>query len=72
MTSPQALQGAFTDVLEGTVDRDSFLFKWLDYLSFALRYMFIYLFGVICPMRKTVMVLQQLLMADDVAGTAGG
>ncbi|CAN0261220.1 unnamed protein product [Pylaiella littoralis] len=32
----QALQGAFTDVLEGTVDRDSFLFKWLDYLSFAL------------------------------------
>lgn len=33
----QALQGAFTDVLEGTVERDSFLFKWLDYLSFALR-----------------------------------
>lgn len=33
----QALQGAFTDVLEGTVKRDSFLFKWLDYLSFALR-----------------------------------
>lgn len=33
----QALQGAFTDVLEGTVRRDSFLFKWLDYLSFALR-----------------------------------
>eukprot|EP00752_Nemacystus_decipiens_P003592 g3311.t1 len=32
----QALQGAFTDVLEGTVKRDSFLFKWLDYLSFAL------------------------------------
>ncbi|CAM9776710.1 unnamed protein product [Scytosiphon promiscuus] len=32
----QALQGAFTDVLEGTVDRDGFLFKWLDYLSFAL------------------------------------
>ncbi|CAM9114159.1 unnamed protein product [Ectocarpus sp. 13 AM-2016] len=31
-----ALQGAFTDVLEGTVERDSFLFKWLDYLSFAL------------------------------------
>lgn len=35
--SSQALQGAFTDVLEGTVDKDSFLFKWLDYLSFALR-----------------------------------
>lgn len=33
----QALQGAFTDVLEGTVKRDSFLYKWLDYLSFALR-----------------------------------
>ncbi|CAM9978184.1 unnamed protein product, partial [Hapterophycus canaliculatus] len=32
----QALQGAFTDVLEGTVDKDGFLFKWLDYLSFAL------------------------------------
>lgn len=34
---PQALQGAFTDVLEGTVKKDSFLYRWLDYLSFALR-----------------------------------
>lgn len=34
----QALQGPFTDVLEGTVKKDSFLYKWLDYLSFALRW----------------------------------
>lgn len=33
----KALQGPFTDVLEGTVKKDSFLYKWLDYLSFALR-----------------------------------
>nr|ATQ36022.1 prolycopene isomerase-like1 [Sargassum integerrimum] len=32
----KALQGPFTAVLEGTVKKGSFLFRWLDYLSFAL------------------------------------
>ncbi|CAM9259920.1 unnamed protein product [Discosporangium mesarthrocarpum] len=32
----QSLEGSFDRILEGTVARGSFLYRWLDYLSFAL------------------------------------
>jgi hypothetical protein len=32
----QSLQGPFSDVMASSVPRGSFLYRWLDYLSFAL------------------------------------